>query len=105
LASSEPSPGGGSVAGLVSALAAGLGGMVASLTRDADPSVVDAASRLADLRASALASGAADELAYGGYIKASRMPKSTDEEKARRRTAMQEAMQEAASVPLNLACT
>lgn len=105
LASSEPAPGGGSVAGLVGALAAGLGEMVVSLTRDADPSVTDAASRLADLRASALASGAADELAYGGYIKASKMPRSTDEEKARRRATMQDALQEAAAVPIELART
>src|SRR5699024_5571126 len=92
LASSEPAPGGGSVAGLVGALAAGLGEMVVSLTRNADPSVVDAASRLSELRHSALASGTADENAYGGYVRASKMPKSTDEEKARRRSTMQAAL-------------
>ncbi|HWV25315.1 MAG TPA: cyclodeaminase/cyclohydrolase family protein [Thermomicrobiales bacterium] len=105
LTSSAPAPGGGSVAGLTGALAAGLGEMVVSLTRDPDPSVIEAGARLADLRASALTSGAADELAYGGYVRASKMPKSTDEEKARRLATMQEALQEAAVVPLELART
>lgn len=105
LASSEPAPGGGSVAGLVGALAAGLGEMVVSLTRNSDPSVLEAASRLSELRNSTLASGAADEKAYGGYVRASKLPKSTDEEKAHRRSTMQAALRESAAVPLELAQT
>lgn len=105
LASSQPAPGGGSVAGLVGALAAGLGEMVVSLTRDADPELVKAADTLSDLRASALASGAADEQAYGGYVEASKMPKETDQQKSVRKATMQEALEEAAAVPLELALT
>src|SRR5699024_8343134 len=75
LASSAPAPGGGSVAGLIGALAAGLGEMVVSLTRDPNHEILEAAATLTDLRASALASGAADEQAYGGYVEASKLPK------------------------------
>lgn len=105
LASSQPAPGGGSVAGLVGALAAGLGEMVVSLTRDADADLLEAAETLSDLRASALASGAADEQAYGGYVEASKLPKETDQQKEVRKATMQEALQEAAAVPLELALT
>lgn len=105
LASDAPAPGGGSVAGLVGALAAGLGQMVVSLTREAPDELVQANERLAALRASMIASGAADELAYAGYVDASRMPKSTPEEKDLRRATMQEALKEAVAVPMQLAET
>lgn len=105
LASDAPAPGGGSVAGLVGALAAGLGQMVVSLTREAPDELVQANERLAALRASMIASGAADELAYAGYVEASRMPKSTPEEKDLRRATMQEALKEAVAVPMQLAET
>lgn len=105
LASDAPAPGGGSVAGLVGAFAAGLGQMVVSLTREAPDELVQANERLAALRASMIASGAADELAYAGYVDASRMPKSTPEEKDLRRATMQEALKEAVAVPMQLAET
>lgn len=105
VASDAPSPGGGSVAGVVGALGAALGEMVISLTDAPADELVKAGERLASLRASAIASGAADELAYPAYLEASRMPKSTDEEKSRRKAMMQEAMQEAAAIPMQLAET
>jgi methenyltetrahydrofolate cyclohydrolase len=105
VASDAPAPGGGSVAGVVGALAAALGEMVVNLTENATGELTEAGTRLEALRASALASGAADELAYPGYLEAARMPKSTDEEKARRKAMMQEAMQEAAAIPMQLAET
>jgi methenyltetrahydrofolate cyclohydrolase len=105
LASDAPAPGGGSVAGLVGALAAGLGQMVVSLTREAPDELLQANEKLAALRASMIASGAADELAYAGYVEASRMPKSTAEEKDLRRATMQEALKEAVAVPMQLAET
>lgn len=105
LASDAPAPGGGSVAGLVGALAAGLGQMVVSLTREAPDELLQANEKLAALRASMIASGAADELAYAGYVEASRMPKSTGEEKDLRRATMQEALKEAVAVPMQLAET
>jgi formiminotetrahydrofolate cyclodeaminase len=105
LASEAHAPGGGSVAGVVGALAAGLGEMVVSLTPDPAPDLREAAVELANYRASALASGEADELAYGSFLEASRLPKETAEEKALRRQTMQEAIREAAEVPLELAAT
>ena len=105
LASSAPAPGGGSVAGLVGALAAGLGEMVVNLTRNPDPTLVETAERLTDIRASTIASGAADELAYGAYVRASKMPRDTEDQKALRKATMQEALEEAAAVPMALART
>lgn len=105
VASAEPAPGGGSVAGVVMALGTALGEMVANLTEDAPLELTEALERLAALRASAVASGAADELAYPAYLEASRMPKSSDEEKARRKAMMQGAMEEAAAIPMQLAET
>lgn len=105
VASDAPAPGGGSVAGVVGALAAALGEMVIALTESPQAELVEAGDRLAALRASSIASGGADELAYPAYLEASRMPKTTDEEKARRKAMMQEAMQEAAAIPMQLAET
>lgn len=105
LASSAPAPGGGSVAGLIGALSAALGEMVISLTRDTEPSLEEAAGKLRALRSSAMASSAADEMAYSSFVAASRMSKETGEDKARRTATMQEALEEAAAVPLELAGT
>ncbi len=105
LGSSEPAPGGGSVAGLVGALAAGLGQMVISLTLKGGQDATFEAQfeTLVGVRESLLAAAAADERAYGGYVDASRLPKATDDEKAHRRVAMQAAIVNAANVPLMLA--
>ncbi len=105
LSSSDPAPGGGSVAGLVGALAAGLGQMVVSLTLKGGnhAPLADHVETLGAARASLLAAAAADERAYSAYVDATRLPKSTDGERAQRRTAMQSAIVHAASVPLILA--
>lgn len=105
VASDAPAPGGGSVAGVVGALSAALGEMVVQLTHQPTEELAAAGERLATLRASTVASGAADELAYPAYLDASRMPKDTEEEKARRTAMMQEAMREAAAIPMQLAET
>ncbi|MDQ3656591.1 MAG: cyclodeaminase/cyclohydrolase family protein [Chloroflexota bacterium] len=105
LGSSLPAPGGGSVAGLVGALAAGLGQMVIGLTLKggSNPSLDAQVETLAAARESLLAAAAADERAYGAYVDATRMAKNTDEEKGTRRAAMQAALVNAAAVPLLLA--
>ncbi|MFM8594192.1 MAG: cyclodeaminase/cyclohydrolase family protein [Chloroflexota bacterium] len=108
VASSSPTPGGGSVGGVVAALAAGLGEMVGNLTKPgADgmrPDVFESAlARLGALRADALALAEADEAAYAGYRAASSMPKVTDEEKSRRSASLQDALLIATEVPLALA--
>jgi formiminotetrahydrofolate cyclodeaminase len=102
LGSSHPDPGGGSVAGLVAALGAGLGQMVISLTRNA-PDLEPVHAGLGEAISDLLASSAADERAYAGFVSASKLPKSTPEEKAARKTAMQAALVTSAEVPLGLA--
>lgn len=104
LGSSSPAPGGGSVAGLVGALAAGLGRMVTSLTKGNDALAGTSAGLEADM-ADLVASAEADERAYSGYVAATRLPKGTDDEKAARRAAMQAALVNAAETPLALATT
>lgn len=105
LGSSSPTPGGGSVAGLAGALGASLGKMVIGLTVKREPSdAMDAEfAHLHSAVETLIDASRQDEEAYGGYIAASRLPKGTDEEKAHRRQAMQEALIHAAEVPLTLA--
>lgn len=107
LSSDTPAPGGGSVAGLVGSLAAGLGQMVANLTvkSEPNPQLTAVATQLHDAMNVLLATAELDEGAFSGYLAASRLPKSTTEEKAIRREAMQQAIRHAAEVPLTLATT
>ena len=102
LGSSHPDPGGGSVAGLVGALAAGLGRMVIALTRNS-PDLDLIADDLKNASDSLLTHSANDERAYAGFVTASRLPKSTSEEKSTRKQAMQAALVTSAEVPLELA--
>lgn len=103
--SSGPTPGGGSVSGVVGAMAAALGQMVANVSgkNTVDPRFVAQAETL-QVHIDALFHGAqADEAAYGGYIEATRLPKTTAEEKAARRAAIQSALRVAANAPLTIA--
>ena len=109
VASDRPAPGGGSVVGVVGALAAALGEMVGNLTtgRADDPAaearVRESVGRASALRARFLELSAADEAAYGGYVAATRLPKGTEAEKATRRAAKEEALHASADVPLAVA--
>jgi formiminotetrahydrofolate cyclodeaminase len=107
LSSDAPMPGGGSAAGIVGALGAGLGLMAIALT-DLDASDGAAALRasrttLETRRDRLTALARQDEDAYLAYLDATALPKDTSEEKATRRLAMQVAMKQAASVPLTMA--
>lgn len=111
VASASPTPGGGSVAANVAAFAAGLCEMVCNLTltgkappTDPDP-LRSAALAAENLRERLLALAFADERAYGGYRDAAALPKSTEDEKAARRRALQAALLHAADVPLETART
>lgn len=104
LGSSAPAPGGGSVAGLIGALAAALGQMVANVTTKGkgDPAFRNQVATL-QTRLDAFVSGAeADEAAYGGYVAATSLPKTTPEEKAIRRQVLQEALHASARAPLGI---
>ena len=56
LSGTQAMPGGGSAAGVVAALAAATAEMMASLTKNQSPRLLDAKSKLADLRERALQS-------------------------------------------------
>jgi len=107
--SQDPTPGGGSVSALAGALAAALGAMVWELTAAKDsaaspPAAVrETARELQNLGASLIANVTADAAAYEGVVAALRLPKTTDEERAARRVAIQEATRVATEVPLETA--
>jgi formiminotetrahydrofolate cyclodeaminase len=102
LASSAPTPGGGSAAGVIAALAISLGRMVISLS-ESTPELADADATLKQAGVEAIDLSDADERAYGGYIAATRLPKATPEEKTVRRQALQRALQDSAETPMRLA--
>jgi formiminotetrahydrofolate cyclodeaminase len=98
LASSRPTPGGGSAATIVGALGAALVAMVARITHE--PALVE---RADDVRARLLSNRTADELAFGAVVDAQALPRGSDAEKAARATRLQAALRTAAEVPLHSA--
>lgn len=107
-ASSSPAPGGGSVSALAGALAAALAGMVANLTQgekfaDREERMKAAAAKAEEVRRQLEESVQKDTQSFDGYMAALRLPKGTEEEKEKRRQAMQRALKEAAKVPLETA--
>lgn len=109
VASGSPTPGGGSVVAVTGALAAALAAMVCNHTigrpayADAEDALIQARSQAEAIRAQLLDLAAADEAAYGGYVAATALSRTTEAEKASRRAAMQEALVAAADVPLAVA--
>lgn len=107
-ASSSPAPGGGSVSALAGALAAALAGMVANLTQgekfaDREKRMQTAAAEAQELCKELKESVQKDTESFDGYMAALRLPKDTQEQKESRRQAMQEALKQAAQVPLETA--
>ncbi len=109
LASSEPTPGGGSAAALTGAMAAALLAMVARITLGsakhagmhglARRIVVEADALRSDLQAAQ----PIDEAAYAAVIAAQGLPRATDEEKRERADRLQTALAGAAEAPLAVA--
>ncbi len=105
-ASDAPAPGGGSISALAGALGAALASMVASLSlgkkgyEDVQEEMTALSAEGKALMDELLAAMDADTEAFNGYMAALALPKSTDEEKAARRAAMQKGLKEAALVPL-----
>ncbi|MEZ5319985.1 MAG: cyclodeaminase/cyclohydrolase family protein [Vicinamibacterales bacterium] len=104
--SPDPTPGGGSAAALMGAIGASLLAMVAGLpkTKSGTPGereALDAArARLIELRATLSDLIDRDAAAYDLVVAAFRKPKGTDEEKAARSKAIQDAMRVATEVPI-----
>lgn len=109
VASDAPAPGGGSVSGAASALGAGLAAMVGSLTIDKKAGESLSDSEMKELKDADTATRKLidrlveiideDSNAFNGYMDALKLPKETDEEKATRSQAMQDAMKDAVHVP------
>ncbi len=108
-ASGDPLPGGGSAAALNAALAAALVEMVANLTigrkkfEGVDAEMRALALKAAELRAAAVVDIDRDSKAYAQVLSAFQLPKTTDDEKALRGRAVEEAFKHAALVPLSVA--
>jgi len=106
--SDSPAPGGGSVAALMGALGASLGGMVANLSagkRGWDDKLgyfSDWAVKAQQLKDELLSLVDADTAAFNKVMDAFALPKESAEEKATRSTAIQEATKHAAEVPLKV---
>jgi formiminotetrahydrofolate cyclodeaminase len=109
LASSSPAPGGGSVAALAGANAAALVSMVCNLTigkKNYDAVQEDIKKTLESSqphRKRLLQLIDEDTDAFNGVMSAFRLPKETEDEKAARSVAIQEAMKKAALVPMETA--
>ena len=109
LASSAPTPGGGSVAALTGALGAGLISMVCNLTlgkekyKDVEAEVARILEESEKLRRELMGLVEADMSVYGKLSSAYQLPRQTDDEKALRTAAIQAALVEATGVPLAIA--
>lgn len=105
-ASGQPTPGGGSVSALAGALGVTMAEMAANFTlgkekfRDVAPQVTELLSALTDARAKLLDLMEKDIAAYANVSSAYALPRGTDEEKAARTQAIQEALAVALAAPL-----
>lgn len=111
LKSDSPAPGGGSVAALAGALGAALGVMVANLTigsakwQESHDEAGELKLELAQALDSLSRYVDEDTEAFNQVMAAYKLPKNSDEEKAARSRAIQDALQDAAKLPLTVAAT
>lgn len=109
LGSSDPVPGGGSAAALAAAMAAALVAMVAELTigrpayTEHEATMRHLRFDALDRRAELLSLAQEDATAYDAVVRARHMSKDSEAERAARSGALQEAMLEAARIPLRAA--
>lgn len=109
--SSNPVPGGGSIAALAGALSAALSGMVAGLTigkngyEDCQEEMKEVAEKARKIKEKLIDLVDKDATSFDEVMKAFKLPKNTDEEKQIRTKTIQEGMKYAASVPFDTAKT
>lgn len=110
-ASDAPTPGGGSVSAMVGALGVAMAAMVGNLTVG-KPKYADVEAEIKEITGRAYyiinrleKLVAADIAAFGKFMAVYRLPKNTDEEKARREEAMQKALKTATNEPMEIART
>lgn len=107
-ASKSATPGGGSASALSGALGAGLVSMVANLTigkkdyEDVEGEMKDILGKSETLREKLTSLIEEDAQAFDKVMAAFKLPKETDEEKGKRREAIQQATKDAALVPLEV---
>ena len=105
LASSAPTPGGGTASAVAGAMGASLLMMVAGLPKsrmnaDVERTTLDACrATLGELRAALARAADDDAAAFDAVMAAYRLPKATDEEKAARKAAIARAMRGATEAP------
>jgi formiminotetrahydrofolate cyclodeaminase len=108
LASTDPTPGGGSASALAGAMGAALLAMVGAMPSRRAPSAADvdrlqqAGRRCAELAGRFSALVDEDSAAYDAVSAAYRLPKSSDEEKAQRSARIQDALRAAADPPMEV---
>jgi formiminotetrahydrofolate cyclodeaminase len=108
-ASGTPVPGGGSVSALSAALGAGLTEMVANLTiakkgyEAVENEMKEIAETAQNLREKLVTEVDKDANAYQDVLAAFKLPKTTEDDKTQRAQAIQNAMKNAARVPLGVA--
>ena len=109
LASSNPTPGGGSAAAIMGAMGAALVSMVCNVSfgkkgyEAAEPELRNMLVRSEELRRRLAAMVAEDIAAFDGLMAAYKLPKSSDEEKSRRAETIQASLKRATLVPLECA--
>lgn len=107
-ASKEPTPGGGAIAALTAATGAALAEMVANLTfgkkgyEAVQPEMEELQAKAEAIRKRMLELSQADADVFNIFMNALGLPKNTDEEKAARTTAIQQAYKDAAMVPFEI---
>lgn len=108
-AGSDPVPGGGSISALAGTLSAALTHMVAGLTigkkkyLEVEDEMKTIAEKTAEIQALLYKAIDRDSEAYNVVFDAFKLPKETEEEKAKRSEAIQEATKVAAEVPIEVA--
>jgi methenyltetrahydrofolate cyclohydrolase len=107
-ASGEPTPGGGSASAAAGAIGAAMACMAANFTvgrkkfKAVEEQVAALLETLNTARRNLLDYVDADAMAYAGVSRAYGMPKDTDEQKAERSAAIQDALKAAMATPLNI---
>lgn len=110
-ASDSPTPGGGSVSAMVGCLGVAMTAMVGNLTLgkpkfiDVEPEIKEITARAYFIIARLEKLVAADIAAFGKFMEVYRLPKNTDEEKAKREESMQKALKTATNEPMEIART
>ncbi|ACS99576.1 cyclodeaminase/cyclohydrolase family protein [Paenibacillus sp. JDR-2] len=105
--SSNPTPGGGSVAALIAALGASMTSMVGNLTQgdkfaDIQSAIAEVIEQMRRSTAECEELLQADISSFNRYMDALKLPKSSDEEKLIRKNALHQAAIQAIDVPLRL---